>query len=139
MNLNRQLINLNRQLNLLNDDLYDHENLHKHLNTLFENPENVNTYHDGLENNSYVNTKTSVSIEALCNLQVESYQQAGTTVKQFVFTITDDNPNDRRLHVEIVIAGDYFNGIYCYTRKNDKHLTNDEIIICFKYCFGFYN
>ena len=131
-------MNLNQQLNLLNDG-YNSENLHKHLNALFENSENDNTYRNGLENNSYVNTKTSVSIEALCNLQVESYQQAETTVKQFVFTITDDNPNDRRLHVEIVVAGGYFNEIYCYTRKNDKHLTNDEIIICFKYCFGFYD
>lgn len=132
-------MNLNRQLNLLNNDLYNSENLHKHLNALFENPENVNTYHNGLENNSYVNTKTSVSIEALCNLQVESYRQAGTTVEQFVFTITDDNPNDRRLHVEIVVASRHSNEIYCYTRKNDRHLTNDEIIICFKYCFGFYD
>lgn len=130
-------MNLNQQLNHLYDNNYDNKQLREQLEALFNNYRNYNIFKEGLKENCYVNTKTDVSITAHCNLDIDRYQQAGTTIERFIFTITDNYPEDKCLHVEIAIRQAYRGGVNCYIRKNDKHLTNDEIINCFKDCFGF--
>lgn len=129
-------MNLRQQLNCLNDNDYNTTHLREKLEALFQSRRNYNVFDQGLENNCYVNTETVVSIGALCNLQVKSRQQAGTTVKQFVFTITDNHPEDKMLHVKITMEYAYKGGADCYIDQNDRHLNNNDIIKCFKDCFG---
>lgn len=130
-------MNLKQQLNSLYVSDYNTTHLREKLEALFQSQRNYNVFRQGLENNCYVNTETVVSISALCNLQVKSRQQAGTTVEQFVFTITDNYPQDKRLHVKITMERAYKGGVDCYINKNDRHLDNNDIIKCFKECFGF--
>lgn len=130
-------MNLRQQLNCLYDSDYDTTHLHEKLEALFQSQRNYDVFRQGLENNCYVNTETTVSIGALCNLQVKNRQQAGTTVEQFVFTITDNYPKDKILHVKITMEYAYKGGVNCYINKNDRHLDNNDIIKCFKECFGF--
>ena len=85
-------MNLKQQLNCLNDSDYNTTHLREKLEALFQSQRNYDVFRQGLENNCYVNTETTVSIGALCNLQVKTRQQAGTTVEQFVFTIADNYP-----------------------------------------------
>lgn len=130
-------MNLRRQLDCLNDSDYNTAHLREKLEVLFQSQRNYDVFRQGLENNCYVNTETTVAISALCNLRVERRQQAGTTVKQFVFTITDNYPEDKILHVKIIMEYAYKGGVDCYINKNDRHLNNNDIIECFKDCFGF--
>lgn len=129
-------MNLKQQLNCLNDSDYNTTHLREKLEALFQSQRNYDVFDQGLKNNCYVNTKTIVSISALCILQVKNRQQAGTTVKQFVFTITDNYPEDKMLHVKITMEYAYKGGVDCYINKNDRHLDNNDIIECFKDCFG---
>ena len=130
-------MNLNQQLIHLNDDNYNDKRLREQLEPLFNNYRNYNIFKEGLDKGCYVNTKTDVSITAHCNLDIDRYQQGGTTVERFIFTITDNYPEDKILHVKISIGKAYKGGVNCYIYKNDMHLTNNEIIKCFKDCFGF--
>ena len=130
-------MNLRQQLNCLNDSNYNTTHLREKLEALFQSRRNYDVFDQGLENNCYVNTETVVSISTLCNLQVERRQQAGTTVERFVFTITDNYPQDKLLHVKITMERAYKGGVDCYINKNDRHLDNNDIIKCFKDCFGF--
>ena len=130
-------MNLRQQLDCLNDSDYNTTHLREKLEALFQSQRNYNVFDQGLKNNCYVNTETVVSISALCNLQVESRQQAGTTVERFVFTITDNYPQDKRLHVKITMERAYKGGVDCYINQNDRHLNNNDIIECVKDCFGF--
>lgn len=129
-------MNLKQQLNRLNDSDYDTTHLREKLEALFQSRRNYDVFDQGLKNNCYVNTETVVSIGALCNLQVKNRQQAGTTVKQFVFTITNNYPEDKMLHVKITMEYAYKGGVDCYINQNDKHLDNNDIIECIKDCFG---
>ena len=129
-------MNLKQQLNYLNDSNYNATRLREKLEALFQSQRNYDVFKQGLENNCYVNTETTVSIGALCNLQVKSRRQAGTTVKQFVFTITDNYPEDKILHVKITMEYACKGGVDCYINQNDRHLDNNDIIECFKDCFG---
>lgn len=129
-------MNLKQQLNCLYDSNYNTTHLREKLEALFQSQRNYDVFRQGLENNCYVNTETTVSIGALCNLQVKNRQQAGTTVEQFVFTITDNYPQDKLLHVKITMKRSYKGGVDCYINQNDKHLDNNDIIECFKDCFG---
>ena len=129
-------MNLCQQLNCLNNSIYNTAHLREKLEALFQSRRNYDVFRQGLESNCYVNTETTVSISALCNLQVKNRQQAGTTVKQFVFTITDNYPQDKLLHVKITMERAYKGGVDCYINKNDRHLDNNDIIKCFKDCFG---
>lgn len=129
-------MNLKQQLNGLNDSDYDTTHLREKLKALFQSRRNYDVFDQGLKNNCYVNTETTVSIGALCNLQVKNRQQAGTTVKQFVFTITDNYPEDKMLHVKITMEYAYKGGVDCYINQNDRHLDNNNIIECVKDCFG---
>lgn len=130
-------MNLRQQLSCLNDSKYNTAHLREKLEALFQPQRNYDVFKKGLENNCYVNTETYVAIGTLCNLQIESHRQAGTTIKQFVFTITDNHPEDKILHVKITIEYAYKGGVNCYINKNDRHLDNNEIIECLKDCFGF--
>lgn len=130
-------MNLKQQLNSLYDSDYNTTHLREKLEALFQSQRNYDVFRQGLENNCYVNTETVVSISALCNLQIERRQQAGTTVERFVFTITDNHPQDKLLHVKITMKRAYKGGVDCYINKNDRHLDNNDIIKCFKECFGF--
>lgn len=130
-------MNLKQQLNSLYDSDYNTTHLREKLEALFQSQRNYDVFRQGLENNCYVNTETTISIGALCNLQVKNRQQAGTTVEQFVFTITDNHPQDKLLHVKITMKRAYKGGVDCYINKNDRHLDNNDIIKCFKECFGF--
>lgn len=129
-------MNLKQQLNCLYDSDYNTTHLREKLEALFQSQRNYDVFRQGLENNCYVNTETTVSIGALCNLQVERRQQAGTTVERFVFTITDNYPQDKLLHVKITMEYAYKGGVDCYINQNDRHLDNNDIIECFKDCFG---
>ena len=129
-------MNLRQQLDCLNDSDYNTTYLREKLEALFQSQRNYDIFRQGLENNCYVNTETTVSIGALCNLQVKNRQQAGTTVEQFVFTITDNYPEDKLLHVKITMRRAYKGGVDCYINQNDRHLDNNDIIECFKDCFG---
>lgn len=129
-------MNLKQQLNCLYDSDYNTTYLREKLEALFQSQRNYDIFDQGLENNCYVNTETTVSIGALCSLQVKNRQQAGTTIKQFVFTITDNYPEDKMLHVKITMEHAYKGDVDCYVNKNDRHLDNNDIIKCFKDCFG---
>ena len=130
-------MNLRQQLDCLNDNDYNAAHLQEQLEDLFNLYRNYKIFKQGLEENCYVNTETDVSISTHSNLDIDHYQQAGTTIKKFIFTITDSYPENKLLHVKIGIWDTYRDGVNCYVYKNDKHLTNDEIIECFKDCFGF--
>lgn len=51
--------------------------------------------------------------------------------------IHGDNWQDKLLHVKITMKRAYKGGVDCYINKNDRHLDNNDIIKCFKECFGF--
>lgn len=130
-------MNLSQQLNCLKDDNHNPDRLLEQLDTLLKNPKNLEIAEQGVRNNCYVNTETRISIIAHCNLYVKYDRRAD--INELVFTITDNYPEDKLLHVEITISKYKSNHIYCLVRKNDMHLTNDEIIKCLKECFGFYD